>query len=359
MEKLPVLTGLQALRIQAATLVLWSHLITELAKAGVISTQHNLLALQMGGFGVKIFFAVSGFIMVRSSRSGFGKKGFAVDFMIRRLYRIAPLYYLTASIWMATVFFLGHHEMDIVNVIKTFLFLPYLDHRGSLEPYYNIGWTLNYEMYFYAVFALALCFRYAIGVCVCIGLIALVFAAGQLYAVSAGDSGARLALFVYSRGIVFYFVLGMIIAVSNRFLAPKLKVIGHGAGLALSTVLIVVALTFDSKAIAFAICFCLIMAANLEAPPHRGTSSRDDLYSRWVVFLGNASYSVYLTHVFVLVPVVAVLARFGSLGVAGFTIAMVVATALCLAIGAIVHVTVERPLHLALNGRRLRPAVAA
>jgi exopolysaccharide production protein ExoZ len=48
--------------------------------------------------GVDLFFVISGFVMVYSSEPLFGRSGSPKEFLVRRLARIVPLYWLTMTI---------------------------------------------------------------------------------------------------------------------------------------------------------------------------------------------------------------------------------------------------------------------
>lgn len=108
-----------------------------------------------GGFGVDIFFVLSGFVMcyiIDSGESG-------SEFFLRRVARIVPLYWILtvaafALAWAKPSLF-NSTTADAANLIKSLLFIPYTKENGSISPIIPVGWTLNYEMYFYALIALA------------------------------------------------------------------------------------------------------------------------------------------------------------------------------------------------------------
>lgn len=108
-----------------------------------------------GGFGVDIFFVLSGFVMCYITDSGeFGK-----EFFLRRVARIVPLYWvLTISAfllaWLKPSLF-NSTTADFGNLLKSLFFIPYTKENGSISPIIPVGWTLNYEMYFYVLIALA------------------------------------------------------------------------------------------------------------------------------------------------------------------------------------------------------------
>lgn len=100
-----------------------------------------LPSIGIGAAGVDLFFVISGFIMVYASEPMFGQRGAARHFLVRRLIRIVPLY------WGLTALVVLRHGFP-PNLLGSYLFIPL--NRG---PIITVGWTLNYEMMFYGLFA--------------------------------------------------------------------------------------------------------------------------------------------------------------------------------------------------------------
>jgi peptidoglycan/LPS O-acetylase OafA/YrhL len=92
--------------------------------------------------------------MVHTAGDEFGKPRGPVRFMLRRLARIVPLY------WLFLVFAVArewrHGPLDLGWVAASFAFLPHLNPAGLVRPVLGVGWTLNFEMLFYVLFAGAL-----------------------------------------------------------------------------------------------------------------------------------------------------------------------------------------------------------
>jgi exopolysaccharide production protein ExoZ len=138
------LAGIQILRAVAALAVVFAHVpnsltLTEYAGYGAV--------------GVDIFFVISGFIIVYSSRDLFTTANGWLRFLCRRLTRIVPLYWSITTV-AVTVSLLSHpeqfsHFFDPSWIASTYLFLPF----DGREPMVAVGWTLNFEMLFYVVFA--------------------------------------------------------------------------------------------------------------------------------------------------------------------------------------------------------------
>ena len=115
----------------------------------------------IGAFGVSIFFVISGFIMFAITESSEQRPAI---FLRKRITRIAPLYW---SITILSVFLcivhpnlMWHEDIGFRHLVASLLFIP---SRGytfpmSIQPTLLQGWTLNIEMFFYAVMTAALFF---------------------------------------------------------------------------------------------------------------------------------------------------------------------------------------------------------
>ena len=112
--------------------------------------------------GVDIFFVISGFIMVYASSRWFGSARAPRVFLAHRIARIVPLYWATMMVYLAvlllTPWLLNSEYLAPHFVIASFLFIPAARPDGLVQPLYSLGWTLNYEMFFYALFAIAIAF---------------------------------------------------------------------------------------------------------------------------------------------------------------------------------------------------------
>lgn len=111
-----------------------------------------------GAAGVDLFFVVSGFIMVHATaRAGHSVRG-ALEFLARRIARIWPVYMVWMAIDIAVVSRFHHIGWSLP---KSIVFYP-----SGLQPAPTfghppnvVGWTINYEVWFYVLFALSLMTR--------------------------------------------------------------------------------------------------------------------------------------------------------------------------------------------------------
>lgn len=151
---------IQGLRGVAALMVVLGH-----AQWFFLGTPHQELAqwlLDPGGAGVDIFFVISGFVMVYSTRNSPGTFNYAQEFLIKRLLKIwTPYAVIGLSFYYYTH---GEHtfnEQNLLHIAKSLLFIP----PDASAPLYlgsgllTVAWSLNYEFYFYIVFGISLIFK--------------------------------------------------------------------------------------------------------------------------------------------------------------------------------------------------------
>jgi exopolysaccharide production protein ExoZ len=328
-----MLVRIQLLRAVAAYMVVVFHAVEFL----VGSTSLPIPRAAIGAAGVDIFFVISGFIMVHVTREGETPAGFALN----RISRIVPLYWLgTLAVVLAVLvapWSFPNALTDPASILKSLAFIPSIDARGSFEPILFVGWTLNFEMAFYAVFALSLFAprRYRT-IALVAGLVAL-FAAGRLIAQTNPMS-------FYGNAILFEFAAGCFIgaAVRNPALkpafgrVPAVLVVALGAAGFLAS-----ALLPESplpRALLWGVPATLIVLGAVLLDIRKPASSRT-----LAAHLGDASYSAYLLHPFVVVAVgVITLKLLGQGWMAA--VAMVAATLLATAVvSGLSFRLVERP----------------
>jgi exopolysaccharide production protein ExoZ len=103
--------------------------------------------VSVGAFGVHLFFVISGFIMAHICVTN------PAQFLRRRIARIVPPYWaMTIMVfllaWLAPAY-LHTTTPDLVNLLKSLLFVPYEKEHGVIQPMLFLGWSLNWEMIFY------------------------------------------------------------------------------------------------------------------------------------------------------------------------------------------------------------------
>jgi exopolysaccharide production protein ExoZ len=173
--------------------------------------------------GVDLFFLISGFIMVMTTRSCDGTSAYATRFMVKRLARVWPPYIVSSLIFLALhqqliLYLSSNHSWDLLRDLS---FVPAADGSAAPPvfafPVNPVGWTLNYEMYFYTFFAASLAFGprrwLAFAGWLLLTLVVLPLAFGSRPATSpAVDYGFRGYLGVITNPIILLFAAGCVIA---------------------------------------------------------------------------------------------------------------------------------------------------
>ena len=107
---------------------------------------------------MQIFFVISGFIMVMTTMR---RPITPAAFLQHRIIRVVPTYWILTSVatvlLMAGLHILGQGGVAPVQLLKSLAFVPDFTAEASMRlPVLFVGWTLNYEMMFYVLFALCL-----------------------------------------------------------------------------------------------------------------------------------------------------------------------------------------------------------
>jgi exopolysaccharide production protein ExoZ len=214
MSKLP---NIQILRAIAALAVVLYHCgIESMAVCSGFGQSCNY-DYWNGGYGVSLFFMISGFIMVATSWNAFSQPGASLDFMRRRIIRIVPLYWLLTTVAVVGIYFvpsmLSVPVLDSGYVAASYLFWPVPRINGLVRPVANLGWTLNLEMMFYAVFSIALLFSRRMGLALAICFL-LALTLMQTTGIFAQDgSFSSVPLNFWADPIILNFIVGMLAAV--------------------------------------------------------------------------------------------------------------------------------------------------
>jgi exopolysaccharide production protein ExoZ len=228
--------------------------------------------------------------MATTQYDSFGSASRALNFSIRRIIRIVPIYAIVTTLEYL-------HRMDrggpytFVNYVKSLFFVPYAGEGGLYRPVLGQGWTLNYEMFFYLIFALALCLNRPVG---------LLLSAGTFVLLAAlhGTVTSSGAAYFYTDNILLYFVCGMLVAVINKrwhfqIFNPLLPTVGVILLMASAVVLRVnVSETFLPVGLSIVIA-CVYLCASYG-------SEVSNRVQAGLERLGDASYSTYLFHGFLL-----------------------------------------------------------
>ena len=279
------LVSLQYLRAVAAMMIVFTHGWDQLPwlKERIPNAAQS---------GVDLFFVISGFIMVYvTAKAGSS----AVHFFRMRIVRIVPLYWLytfmTAALILAAPQLFKTSAFTVPHLVQSLFFIPHWGPKGSISPMILLGWTLNYEMFFYVVFAVAMAIMVTRRVPLAIAMLLVLPILGLFINFEGSAAGE-----FYSNEIILEFIFGMLLAVLLSHGA--LGRVGTPAGWALIAAgavgLCIGGYYFESsRALFFGVPAALIVAGALSIElTHRVSKMQPFL------LLGDASYSIYLAHLF-------------------------------------------------------------
>jgi exopolysaccharide production protein ExoZ len=307
MTKLP---NIQILRAVAALIVVIYHCAIETTTVCGATGTGCKYVFWPGGYGVALFFVISGFIMVATSWNSFNIPGASFNFIKRRILRIVPLYWILTTVATIGVFFIPSMlkvpVFDVGYIIASYLFWPVVRVNGFVRPIANLGWTLNIEMMFYAVFAVGLFFRRETGIALTIAFLGLFTLLQTLGLFAPGGAFAAVPLNFWADPIILNFIVGMIAATYYKQLV---RLNAYQAGLLFAAVVVLVFFIhqydyiLDTYREDYLIsrlgdavpAMVLFIAAAFGPQVNIG-----NYFWRAAHLLGDASYSLYLVHPFLL-----------------------------------------------------------
>lgn len=332
----PSLASLQMLRGAAAMMLVVQHLGLPIVRSGGEWSAHWLNA------GVDIFFIISGFLMWHTTA---GRNISPLDFFRLRIIRIVPLYWtITTLVVLVSIFapqLMQSAAPEPWRIVGSYLFVPIQNGNGMYVPVLGQGWTLNYEMFFYLVFAISLLFAGRWRFSVSAGVILAFMLLGLV------KSGLPRWITTYTNTIMAEFVAGMLIAVwfnsrrSTRSPAPAAM---SGAAVFISgwVALIILATYFPKvdRLLNLGVPSLMIFLGAILI--EKSGSLPKLVLLRWA---GDISYSVYLSHASVLSAAGQVWHKLEAHGlpVSRFVFC-VLAFAISMAAGAVVYRWIELPM---------------
>ena len=333
------------------------HLLRVIAALGVVyfhttSTAGIGLDWDVGSRGVDVFFVISGFII---AYIGTRKPE---HFFIRRLIRVVPFYWVATACVFALVSIVPRYFRStpdsVEHLISSLLFIPRESPSGEMQPTLALGWSLNFEMFFYVMFALALRFSRRWSPLLCVGAIV-----GVVVVIQGFSIGGPIAQF-YARPIVLEFCFGVAVFYMFSWCSERKTAIARLPAFkwVLWAVLIgnLVAINVFEHSyreelpryLVAGIPATLIVLSALLLERVYGVATKNKL----IVLLGEASYIVYLIHPYIVFTVLRVFVHDPqSLSTPALVALIAGLLALTSAVSIAAHLWFEKPLMASLRNR--------
>jgi peptidoglycan/LPS O-acetylase OafA/YrhL len=144
------IASLDGARAVAISLVLLSHL----AFSDTLPHSDMLMKLDVGNYGVRIFFVISGFLITTLLLNEHRKTGRVSlkQFYVRRFFRIFPAYYF----FLAVTALLGVFGFVSVKLSQLPIVAAYLTNYANIDWLWGHSWSLSVEEQFYLLWPIAL-----------------------------------------------------------------------------------------------------------------------------------------------------------------------------------------------------------
>jgi len=295
-----------------------------------------------GGIGVDLFFIVSGYVIcIRAS-----SYRTAAAFMWARVTRIFPMYWIFTSLVILAVAInpawrLHGHEITAWSILQSYLILPQRDY-----PILGVGWTLEHEMVFYALVAVLMAL---VGGLPQWSRVAFPFALAGMAIVGAligaGPSGAVWDFHLLSP-YLFAFAFGWLMCcVEKGDNAQRAWAFGVFITLAFMAFLLTDELGKGILTRIAIVSVVFVVFRLLSA-----VFATDNPVNRWASVLGDASFSLYLCHWFILSSLGKV---FGALDLPESLegVVRLFGIAICVAASVVIFMYLEKPIDKMLRGR--------
>jgi peptidoglycan/LPS O-acetylase OafA/YrhL len=359
------LHSVQSARAIAALLVVLHHISLRFEQrvAGI-----NFLSIfdHFGFAGVDLFFVISGLIMVVTCHHHFGSGAAMLTFLWRRATRIYPLYWIFTIVQLAAILLIPSatgRAISAQSIVASFLLLP-----QTVYPILAPGWTLVYELFFYLVFSLLFFIprRFSVHFLLAWGIVTIALYWMQT---TEGLSSTTdlLQLPIYASPLTLEFLCGCFVGFLYKLQVTRFTL----ASLVIGTIwfaggwVLVESWTNASaefgltRVMVFGIASTLILYGLVASE----TSSVDNKISCWVanrglIAIGDASYSLYLSHLLMINLFVIIWSRFSFQGWITQSLFETVVFLICIAFSIATYRAIERPM-LDWLRRRQQPQVSS
>lgn len=281
------LNNLQILRGISALLVCCFHFREDINFSGFKAGD---ALFKNGSIGVPIFFVISGFIMSYTTRKLKIQKNNVYSeitvFFKKRAIRILPLYYFLTFLWIAVggVLIYFQDKALLSRLIHSLLFLP----QKNTPPVLFLGWSLNYEIFFYIVFGISLFFKQKRSFFIILFFI-FFYILGHFLAI---DNPFWIMV---TSSLNMYFIMGILLSIflNKVDISKKTSLLLSSSGVILFSLFFFNFINLKNELIIVGIVSGLVFSFLL------GDYSLKIKGNKFLIFLGDISYSLYLSHSFV------------------------------------------------------------
>lgn len=313
--------NLQELRGISACLIVISH----------IPFFQSVIGTSLGGYGVAMFFLLSGFLLIYSTTE-------TIDFfLIKRIIRIIPLYYIVTMITyvLATIKpqWFNTTVATIPNLIKSLLFVPYVNPNGNVRPILDVAWALFPEVWMYIVFYISFRISYKYRALITGSILGTLFAISSIINNKILDQ-FRLGFLYLLIGIVIFYVWKYIPELKCKVFGKKYKwfmiFIFAIAGVLYNN------LIKSQKIYAAVVLVIIVFMYFLLLEGHI-------VESKLLLKIGSISYCLYLIHEFVVKGISRLLYDLNKINLISFLLS-IICILLSIVTAYLINIYIEKPM---------------
>lgn len=340
------LDNLQITRAVAMILVLLIHadfFSTKILKTPILGGVFS----PGGDAGVDIFFVLSGFIIYYIHHLDINQKSKFWPYIIKRFSRIYPTYWIVTLLTIPLFFIFPQfglgNETNLDRIIYSIFLLP-----STEAPIVHAAWTLIYEVLFYLTFALLILFGFKKMLPFIISII-IFTVIGWIYSINNIVAFQNSIYYIFFSYHNFEFLIGIVgayLVINKHFRYEKIFLL-------LSVIILVSMLLFEYyqnhayyhlRLFGYGIPAFLIISSLSSIELNKAFILPNNIWYRFLLFLGNASFSIYLTHQFLISGIGRILSRLDLNNLLGGYGIILITITLTLFFGCIFHLIIEKPL---------------
>ncbi|HBZ4240713.1 TPA: acyltransferase [Klebsiella aerogenes] len=325
-----MINNIQMLRALAVIMVVAYHSVGIVNKYGFGFVDHTLIG-RWGALGVDIFFVISGFIMAMIDDN---KRKSPYVFAKDRVLRIVPIYWMMTVTLILIQSIMPEIFRDTIyttyqNIASLFFVSGYL---GFNYPTLYVGWSLELEMFFYAIFSLCLFIKnHNIKIISLVGIIFVLSILGLIKPIS----------MEFAFGIIAYYAskrISLMQANIRLLLVTTLIAMVLFYSLSIPVDLYSIERPLFAGVISFSIVFVAVLCRDV----------KNNIFTE----IGNASYSIYLVQVFSIPLITKIIVKLGF-NLSGLLV-FLIATIFTVVSGYIFYILIERNIVKVSKGFRIR-----
>ncbi|MET4878796.1 acyltransferase [Morganella morganii] len=323
---------LSSIRFFAALFVLLSHL-------GFLSnTNISFFMINEGFIGVTLFFILSGFILSYSYQDRLSNKTISIsEFYIARIARIYPLHIITLliSIHFFTINITGI-TIFLSNILLLQAFIPHPDYYFSLNA---PSWSISVEMFFYLLFPLFIKLNNRT-----LLLLSFTIIFVKIIIAIFSDELQHAMLYISPLLRLPDFLIGILIYRLRKNYPLELP--RHTTNiLQFTSIIILFVFVFMSDKINIAhrydIYYIIPMGLIIFSLSFNSGVIADILSYRTIVYLGEASFSLYMTHQLIIRYLVEINEKYNILPIVYFFIFVILT---CIITSLLFYKFIEKPI---------------